>query len=259
MDYPGRVVRTGERDAALVRAIKARLNATMADPASQLDSGDGSFGPRMSEVVRQFQARHTDSHGRALKQDGELGPLTWQALFEDAPVHRSATLDPRDLLGQVLLVAATEVEHQVREEPRNSNRGPRVEQYLASVGLPGGHAWCCAFVHWCFQTAAAHLRVRNPMVRTGGCLDHWKRSRTAGATRLPAAEAVDDPRRVLPGMIFVMDHGHGLGHTGLVEQVDGGWLTTIEGNTDASRTREGGGVYRLQRKVGEINAGYILY
>jgi hypothetical protein len=50
-----------------------------------------------------------------------------------------------------------------------------------------------------------------------------------------------------------------LGHTGLVEKVSGGLLTTIEGNTDASRTREGGGVYRLTRKIGEINKGFIDY
>lgn len=56
-----------------------------------------------------------------------------------------------------------------------------------------------------------------------------------------------------------MDHGGGLGHTGLVEHVAGGLITTIEGNTDASKTREGGGVYRLTRKLTEINKGFIDY
>lgn len=60
-------------------------------------------------------------------------------------------------------------------------------------------------------------------------------------------------------MIFVMDHGKGRGHTGLVDAVEAGMLRTIEGNTDASKTREGGGVYRLTRKVGEINKGFIDY
>ena len=31
------------------------------------------------------------------------------------------------------------------------------------------------------------------------------------------------------------------------------------GNTDASLTREGGGVYRLKRKLGDINKGFIDY
>ena len=60
-------------------------------------------------------------------------------------------------------------------------------------------------------------------------------------------------------MVFIMDFGGGAGHTGLVESVSGGLVTTIEGNTDASMTREGGGVYRLHRKVGDINKGFIDY
>jgi hypothetical protein len=60
-------------------------------------------------------------------------------------------------------------------------------------------------------------------------------------------------------MIFIMDFGGGAGHTGLVEAVAGGLITTIEGNTDASKTREGGGVYRLHRKIVEVNKGFIDY
>ena len=44
-----------------------------------------------------------------------------------------------------------------------------------------------------------------------------------------------------------------------MEKVAGGLVTTIEGNTDASRTREGGGVYRLVRKIVDINKGFIDY
>ena len=67
------------------------------------------------------------------------------------------------------------------------------------------------------------------------------------------------PSLVQPGMIFVMDFGGGTGHTGLVEQVDGGLITTVEGNTDASKTREGGGVYRLHRKIVDVNKGFVDY
>ena len=42
-------------------------------------------------------------------------------------------------------------------------------------------------------------------------------------------------------------------------RVDGGLLHTVEGNTDASKTREGGGVYRLTRKLGDISKGFIDY
>jgi len=61
-------------------------------------------------------------------------------------------------------------------------------------------------------------------------------------------------------MLFIMSHGKGLGHTGFVESVNGGLQSTIEGNTDASKSREGGGVYRLQRKSGDSQLlGFIDY
>ena len=97
------------------------------------------------------------------------------------------------------------------------------------------------------------------MVKTAGCLDHWRRAPSQRAQRILKQQAVGNPVLVRAGMIFIIDHGGGLGHTGLVEKVAGGLLTTIEGNTDASRTREGGGVYRLTRKIVEINKGFINY
>ncbi len=63
----------------------------------------------------------------------------------------------------------------------------------------------------------------------------------------------------VPGMVLVMDYGAGKGHTGFVQGVEGGFIHTIEGNTDASRTREGGGVYELRRKLSAINKGYLVY
>ena len=60
-------------------------------------------------------------------------------------------------------------------------------------------------------------------------------------------------------MIFIVNHCGGRGHTGLIERVAGGLLFTIEGNTDASRPREGGGVYRLTRKLADIDIGFIDY
>lgn len=107
--------------------------------------------------------------------------------------------------------------------------------------------------------AANALGVRNPMVRTAGCLKHWQRAEAHGATRVLAKDARRDASRVRPGMVFTIDHGRGLGHSGFVERIDAGLLRTIENNTDASRTREGGGVFQLVRKAGEINCGFIAY
>ena len=261
MEYPGHIVKVGETDAAIVAALKRRLNAVLGlegDPALRLDPDDPTFGPRMKGAVKLFQARNVDAEGRPLRQDGEVGSITWAALFGLETVASSDTTDDA-LLTRVLQIAAGEEAKEVREVPKDSNRGPEVDVYLRRAGVDPGLSWCCAFVYWCFDEAARALGRGNPMVKTAGCLDHWRRSPDRGATRLMAAAAIADPSALKPGMIFIMDHGGGLGHTGLIEKVAGGLLTTIEGNTDASRTREGGGVYRLTRKVAEINKGYIDY
>jgi hypothetical protein len=261
MDYPGRLVKLGEQDARVVRALKTQLNKVLALAGDQkivLDPDNPLFGPEMKRAVQLFQARNVDPQGRPLKPDGEIGAITWAVLFGDAsvPVADTAT-DP--FLAAVLQVALAEEAKKIREVPPNSNRGPEVAIYLASVGLPERNPWCCAFTYWCFAQAAKKLNRGNPMVRTGGCLAHWNGAPAKGATRIPKSNAVNDPSLLRPGMIFIMEFGGGKGHTGFIESVQGGQIATVEGNTDASKTREGGGVYRLTRKLVEINKGFIDY
>ncbi|MFI5324859.1 MAG: hypothetical protein ACHQ7H_01375 [Candidatus Rokuibacteriota bacterium] len=93
----------------------------------------------------------------------------------------------------------------------------------------------------------------NPVIRTAGVLEHWRRAQQQGVPRLAAADAVDDPSRIRPGMIFVLDSGGGAGHTG-------GRLITVEGNTNDDGSREGIGVFqRHGRKIAAINRGFIDY
>ncbi|MCU0634925.1 MAG: CHAP domain-containing protein [Gemmatimonadaceae bacterium] len=261
MDYPGRSIKVGERDATIVRAIKAQLNTALGlaeGHAAWLDPSDGTFGPRTRQAVRLFQARHVDADGRPLRQDGEIGPVTWTRLFGSAAVP-DRDQSTSAWLARVVSIAAGEVARGVREVPVNSNRGPDVEAYLRSTGTPPGSSWCAAFVYWCAQQAATQLGRANPVVRTAGCLDHWRRAPGAGARRITRTELGGDLARLRPGMFFIMDHGRGLGHTGILERIEGGKLVTLEGNTDASRTREGGGAYRLTRTLNEINKGFIDY
>jgi hypothetical protein len=261
MKYPGRTIKVGEKDASIVRALKKQLNSALAagrDAELRLDPEDASFGPRMKQAVKLFQTRNVDSEGRPLKQDGEVGLLTWEALFGAKAVPASETPKNAYFKG-VLALAGREADRGVLEVPKNSNRGPEVSEYLKRAGVPPGLSWCCAFVYWCFDEVALAGGRSNPMVKTAGCLDHWRRATDKGAKLITKKEALENPGLVQPGMIFIIDHGRGLGHTGLVEKVEGGLLSTIEGNTDASRTREGGGVYRLTRKILEINKGFIDY
>lgn len=261
MTYPGRIIKMGEDDARIVKALKQALNKALAlrgSEAIQLDADNPSFGPRMKQAVQLFQARNVDDHGQPLKPDGEVGAITWAALFGEERVPRADAAE-HELLAQALRIAAGEEAKGVREVPKNSNRGPEVDAYLLRAGVRPGLSWCCAFTYWCFDEAALAAGRANPMVKTAGCLDHWNRAPGRGARRIAAKAAVADPSLVRPGMLFVMDFGGGLGHTGFIESLEGGHIITIEGNTDASQTREGGGVYRLKRKLVSINKGFIDY
>lgn len=98
------------------------------------------------------------------------------------------------------------------------------------------------------------------MIRTGSVLDHWNRAGVAGVLRLGTAECLSKPSLVTPGMIFIILHKNGTGHTGLVEAITGTLLTTIEGNTNDIGSREGIGVFRRQKRtMRDISRGYICY
>lgn len=128
------------------------------------------------------------------------------------------------------------------------DRGPKIKAYLSSVGLDEGYSWCAAFVYWCFREAARSLNISNPLVKTGGVLKHWQ---------LTKAPKIKMPR---VGDIFILDHGKGLGHTGIVKMVDTvtKTFTTIEGNSNSKGSRTGGMVCSNTRKISDA-IGFIRY
>lgn len=187
-------------------------------------------------------------------------PGTWHSSFTPAEPATNAAASP--LLAATLRFAAGEVG--VMEDPLGSNRGPRVDQYLRSAGIDpttGSYPWCAAFVYFCFQQAANQLGIKNPVIRTDGMLDHWNKVGLANIKRLDSQTCIAMPSLALPGMVFVIIHPSSTaGHTGLVEKVEGNFLTTIEGNTNDNGSREGIGVFRRnQRTIASINRGFIVY
>jgi len=141
---------------------------------------------------------------------------------------------------QALQVAITQIGQE--EKPRGSNWGHPVQDYLMSVGINFAASWCMAFLYWCFEHAASQTSQKNPMFKTGGVLAQWNNSLAHRVT-------VNVPADIHPGDIFIMDFGHGLGHTGIIELVEAnGTLHTIEGNTNDTGSREGYEVCRRQRR-----------
>jgi hypothetical protein len=253
MNYPNRVIKKGETDKAIVEAIQAKLNEKNCGPIGV----DGDFGNNTISAVKLFQTRNTDTTGASLVADGQIGSVTWAALFgADAVVNNNAA--PSALLTHALISSISQIN--VVEQPAGSNRGPEVDAYLRAAGLDpteGHYSWCAAFVYWNFKQAATQLGIPNPLVKTAGVLDHWARAK---CTKITQASALNDPSQIIPGSIFIIDHGHNLGHTGIVESVNGGNLTTIEGNTNPGLSREGYGVFRLtRRRISDITKGFLNY
>lgn len=254
MPYPGFPLRAGVRRKA-VGELQARLKTLGMD--GLIPGGlevDEDFGPDTELAVRTFQARSVDDKGRPLDVDGVVGPLTWAALFREAV--KPTPIPAVGLLGKAIEIALSKVG--VMEDPLGSNDGPEVRQFLASVGLGPGNAWCAAFVYWVFNHAAAELGVANPCPRTGGVIDMWAKAGQARLQRYSRSQASANPELIKPGQMFFLDHGGGLGHMGLIVGVEGVRLITVEGNTtNITGSREGIGVFRREgRRIGEINLGF---
>jgi hypothetical protein len=239
MDYPGRIIKAGETDTRIVGAITKKLAAR----GYPTEAGDKAYDARLTALVKLFQSQQVDAAGRPLVMDGRVGPMTWGALFGADVV---STVPP-GLAGRALTIAVGEIG--VMEDPLGSNRGPKVDLYLASVGLDPGRFWCMAFVHHCFAEAAKADGVANPFPRTGGVLEAWRRAQKSHpATIVTAAAARADPNLIRPGLVFILDHGKGLGHTGFVRTVVGGAFRTVEGNSNPNGSSNGIGVFDMDRR-----------
>ena len=162
-------------------------------------------------------------------------------------------------LQKVLMAAAAE--NGVCEDPTNQNRGPRVDDYIKSVGLnpagnpPHGYPWCMCFVYWCFEQASIALGQSNPCLRTAGVVHHWEATR---GKKVLAADVANDHGLVVPGMVFCKSTVDS--HTGIVCQVTDQGIITIEGNTNAAGSREGNAVVAGKlRPWNYVQLGYIDY
>ncbi|WP_437918596.1 CHAP domain-containing protein [Sphingobacterium sp. LRF_L2] len=222
-----------------VKELKKLLNQRL---GTELDENNNFFGASTEIVVKRFQKQS------GLIQDGLVGPLTWSELADETVGNRPNN----NLLNGVIDILIDQVGV---KEKTGKNDGEEVEAYLKSVGLGKGYAWCQAFVFWGFEKASKSLGISNPVAKTAGVLDNWNKSLKY---QLPKGLSP------VPGDVFVMDFGKGLGHAGVVTGVDGRYIVTVEGNTSAdpslpTEDREGQGVFKRRRLISSINKGFLRY
>ena len=156
-----------------------------------------------------------------------------------APEDASNAPRGGDIGPRALEVAKGEVD--VREIPKGSNRGPRVDIYQDAKG----EYWCCHFVSWCVEQTGPSPFGHKSWVEG---LRRWAKS---NGKYIPAREA-----QARPGDIFTMaryDKEGNLagGHTGFIESVsdDGQSFRTIEGNSSDKVRRRG-------RRISELD-GFV--
>jgi hypothetical protein len=233
---------------ALIRQAKDRLR--------ELGYAINDFVPGYSfaDTLKRFQAASLLPDGGMLSVDGGYGRETDIALFSNYVPYGA------NLAERIVNIASSQVG--IAEVPPGSNKGPQIALILKSVGLSEGYAWCAAFAYWVLREATRQLQIKNPCPKTAGVLNLWSLAgyKESGLTRITQSQAVANPALVKPGMQFLMKLSATAGHTGIIEQVNGNQLITIEGNSNGQGSREGTAVFRqTKRSISNINLGFISY
>lgn len=104
-----------------------------------------------------------------------------------------------------------------------------------AVHLSEGNPWCAAFVVWC------HKQCGYKIPETGYSPLLFPKEKTC----------IINPS---PGDVFgiYFKNKGRIAHVGFIDKVENNGYVTVEGNTNASGSREGDGVYSKRRMKGQI-------
>lgn len=129
--------------------------------------------------------------------------------------HQYASLVARE---RIAAVALQEIGVQ---EATGNNDGMRVEEYLAYTGLGKGHAWCAAFVSWCYGQAGLAV-PRNA----------WSPALFPLARRYTSQQIGQGTVRQADLFAIYSTSIQRINHVGIVRKKEGNWILTVEGNVD---------------------------
>jgi len=217
-----------------------------------------TFAPKLTSVVKWFQATNLDDRGRVLDQDGVVGPRTWWALSnsraEAMRQHLFAAV-PKGLSGvreQFLRAALADHARGTKEMPDGSNSGDGVTRFL-----PGGRPipWCMSAVAEWWRDATGNYPFN---VRWTGVL---KFRDAAAASGVYFGRKKWNPA---PGDLAIWDFGRGQGHVAVILAVDENpeIFTSVGGNeTNSVRVRNRGlktekSLVGWARLAGDTGAGF---
>ena len=141
---------------------------------------------------------------------------------------------------EILAVALAELGY--TESPAGSNR----TKYGKWFGLDG-QPWCMMFVQWCFRQAGGQDLL--PAL-TASCGALMRAAQAKGCWVTGGYQPGDVVIYDFPGSNVKTDH------CGIVEQLSGGGIIAIEGNTGSGNDADGGQVQRRVRSNKVILGGF---
>ena len=127
-----------------------------------------------------------------------------------------------------------------RESPPNSNNVRYNTWYYGREVSGAAYPWCMVFAQWVFDQAKVKLPIR-----TASCGALMRSAQSAGCWVTKGYQ---------PGDVVIYDFPGGAktDHCGIVESVDGSYISAIEGNTSSASDADGGAVERRARKFSQI-------
>jgi hypothetical protein len=202
---------------------------------------DREFGPATEACVRRYQEK------QGLPVTGVVDKATFDSLV--APMR--AALKPIDPAGKTLndLIVAYGLQHVAQHplEVGGANCGPWVRLYMdGNEGAPW--FWCAGFATYPIKQAAETIKAPMPVLRSFSVANI---AHDAEQKQRFLAMPVVGPKRnrITPGSLFLEEGGPtGFMHCGIVVDVRGDSMDTLEGNSNDDGSANGFEV--LQRARG---------
>lgn len=163
-----------------------------------------------------------------------IGQVKYQLYVEEELILKS-----RELLIQQIGV----------KEKTGKNDGPKIKEYLKSVNLDEGAAWCQSLQYWCYYMAQKLTGLVNailPIPKSGVANNTFVYAQKNGKKVKYEAEDNDF-------IIWRLQSSTWQGHIGrIIEVKKAGWVITVEGNTSnglSGSQREGNVCARREQNI----------
>jgi hypothetical protein len=145
------------------------------------------------------------------------------------------------LRNKLVELAKTELAKGIKETSKNQGVG--IEKYWGATWYKDGYKnrepWCAAFTCWLFQEGMKDDKYtfKAPQTPAAYGFENW-------CLKQDNSVLLKRSGKISKGDIVIFNFSH-IGIA--IEDEANGVVTTVEGNTDAAGSREGGGVFRKVR------------